>query len=96
MMDRPVSSCMVEAEDISSASAFDFLCIVCIIHLMNIDKSQVSFKLWETTRELLKVASALNSESMTEMIHRLIAAEYKRVVENFDRQEGIQVQTKTE
>ncbi len=60
-----------------------------IITIMNINKSQVTFKLWETTRELLKVASALNSESMTAMVHRLIAAEYKRVVKNFDRKKGV-------
>lgn len=67
-----------------------------IIILMSINKSQVTFKLWETTRELLKVASALNGESMTAMAHRLIAAEYKRVAENFASKESVQVQTKTE
>ncbi len=63
--------------------------IIRIIYLMSINKSQVTFKLWETTRELLKLAAALNGESMTEMVHRLIAAEYKRVVENFASKEGV-------
>lgn len=63
---------------------------------MSINKSQVTFKLWETTRELLKIASALNGEAMTKMVHRLIAAEYKRVVESFASKEGVRIQTKTE
>lgn len=49
------------------------------ISKIEVNKMQVSFKLWETTRELLKVASTLNGESMTAMAHRLIAVEYKRV-----------------
>jgi uncharacterized protein (DUF1778 family) len=56
---------------------------------MDIDKQQVSAKLWKTTRELLKVAAALNGESMSAMAHRLIEAEYKRVVENFASKEGV-------
>lgn len=59
------------------------------MYIMNIDKTQVSFKLWETTRKLLRVASTLNGESMTAMAHRLIEVEYKRVTENFDRKKGV-------
>lgn len=63
---------------------------------MSIDKAQETFKIWSTTKKLLKIAATLNGEAMTEMAHRLIATEYKRVVENFDRQESVQIQTKTE
>ncbi len=48
-----------------------------------------AFKLWETTKELLKLAAALNGETMSAMAHRLIAAEYKRVVENFASKESV-------
>ena len=47
-------------------------------------------------RELLKVASALNGESMTKMAHRLIEAEYNRVADNFASKKSVQIQTKTE
>lgn len=67
-----------------------------IITLMSINKLQVTFKLWETTREMLKLAAALNGETMSAMAHRLIEAEYKKVVGNFASQESVQVQTKTE
>lgn len=63
---------------------------------METNKRQVSAKLWHTTRDILKIASAMNSESMCAMAHRLITAEYKRIVENFDRKEGIQISTETE
>ncbi len=56
---------------------------------MSIDKTQETFKIWSATKKLLKIAAALNSEAMTEMAHRLIAAEYKKVVENFDRKKGV-------
>ncbi len=54
-----------------------------------IDKTQETTKLWATTKELLKLAAALNGETMSAMAHRLIAMEYKRVVENFDRKKGV-------
>lgn len=63
---------------------------------MSIDKAQETFKIWSTTKKLLKIAAILNGEAMTEMAHRLIETEYKRVVENFASQEGVQVQTETE
>lgn len=63
---------------------------------MDIDRTQGAAKLWATTKELLKLAAALNGESMLAMAHRLIEAEYKRVVENFASQESVQISTKTE
>lgn len=63
---------------------------------MDIDKTQETAKLWATTKELLKLAAALNSETMSAMAHRLIEAEYKRVVENFASQESVQISTETE
>lgn len=63
---------------------------------MSIDKTQETFKIWSTTKKLLKIAATLNGEAMTEMAHRLIEIEYKKVVENFASQEGVQVQTETE
>lgn len=63
---------------------------------MSIDKVQETFKIWSTTKKLLKIAATLNGEAMTEMAHRLIAAEYIRVVENFANKEGVQIQAETE
>lgn len=63
---------------------------------MDIDKTQETVKLWVTTKGLLKLAAALNGETMSAMAHRLIAIEYKRVVENFASKENVQVPTKTE
>jgi len=52
---------------------------------MIIDKTQETAKLWATTKEFLRLAAALNGETMSAMAHRLIATEYKRVAENFAR-----------
>lgn len=57
-----------------------------------IDKMQETIKLWATTKELLKLAAALNGKTMCSMVHRLIKAEYKRVAENFaSSKKGVQV-----
>ncbi len=63
-----------------------------------LDKTSTTVKMWVTTRNMLKIASAITSESMFEMTYRLIKAEFKRVTTGniLDHQEGIQIQAETE
>lgn len=56
---------------------------------IDIDKTQETTKMWATTKELLKLAAALNGETMSAMAHRLIEAEYKRVAQNFASKESV-------
>lgn len=43
------------------------------------DKTPTTLKVWAATRDMLKIASAITSESMFEMTYRLIKAEFERV-----------------
>lgn len=39
----------------------------------------ISIKVWEDTRKLLKLISAMTGESVLEVVHRLAQAEWDRV-----------------